>query len=165
MKKNVSKWEAKEFYEFFTNLPKNIGNKHFLLFKFDGIESCKGIHTIVTNLLKSVESEEYLEMEKKKIEIVNTKALRDNFGRVIFSKNGEVSFPEKEIKKVQKEIDKLNEDYKEVIINHDKDFNEIWELTNSEQVEIDVPMIEFENIPEGLSEEETNFIFKNFMKR
>ena len=115
--------------------------------------------------MKSVESEEYSELEKKKIEIVNTKALRDNFGRVIFSKNGEVSFPEKEIKKVQKEIDKLNEDYKEVIINHDKDFNEIWELTNSEQVEVDVPMIEFENIPEGLSEEETNFIFKNFMKR
>lgn len=165
MKKMISKWDVKEFYEFFTNLPKNIGNKHFLLFKFDGIEGCKGVHSIVTNLLKSIETEEYTEMEKKKIEIVNSKANRDSFGRVIFSKNGEVSFPEKEIKKVQKEIDKLNEEYKEVIITYDKDFNEIYELTNTEQVEVDIPMIEFDNVPDGLSEDEVNFIFKNFLKR
>ena len=164
MIKTVSKWNATEHYEFFSTLPKGVGSKHFLLFKFDGVEVFKSQHTVISNMVKSIETDDFQAYDKERIEIIKTYAVKDKFGRII-SSNGELEVEPTKAEEVQTKISELNEKYKEAIVEHDKNFNEIWELAHNESEEMNVPQIKFEDVPEGLSEYEMNYIFKHFLLR
>lgn len=164
MVKTVSKWDAKEHYEFFMTLPKGIGTKHFLLFKFDGIEAFKSQHTIISNMISSIKTDEYQAYDKERIDIVQAYAKKDSFGRIL-TPNGEIEVEPSDVETVKTKVDELNEKYKDVIVDHDKNFNEIWELSHNETVEMEVPQIKFDDVPEGLSEFEMNYIFKHFLVR
>lgn len=164
MIKTISKWEAKEHYDFFSSLPKGVGSKHFMLFKFDGIEIFKSQHQVVFNMIKSIETEDYNNYDKERVAIVQQYAKKDSFGRIV-TMNGEVEVDPSSVEDAQNKIFELNEKYKDIIVDHDKNFNEIWELTHGETVEIEIPQIKFEDIPDGLSESEMNYIFKHFLVR
>ena len=164
MKNTINKWEAKEHYEFFYSLPKGIGNKAFLLFKFDGVENFKNSYTVISNMIKSVETEAYQEFEKERFEIIRKYAVKDEFGRIVPT-DGEVEIVDGKMEEVKIVMATLNEKYKDAILEYDTNFNEIWEVAHKEEVEVDIPMISFDDVPEGLSETEMNYIFKYFLKR
>lgn len=164
MVKPISKWEAKEHYEFFVSLPKGIGNKMFTLFKFDGQEIFTGQYNVVSNLVKSIESEEYQKYDNERISIIRKYAKKDSFGRVL-SVDGEIEVEPKDLETVKSEMFNLTETFKEAIVEYDKNFNEIWELTNSEKVDLDIPKIKLKDIPDELSEQELMYIYKHFLNR
>lgn len=164
MKKTITKWNAKEYFDFFSSLPKGLGNNVFKLFKFDGLEATRAQHDIVQSLFSSIESDEYLSCIKEKKHIIDTYAIKDQYGRPKY-KGASIEVQPEDVVKVQEEIAKIDEKYKDAIIDHDSEYNEVYELVNKETVEVEIPTIHFCNIPDEIGEDDFQFIHKHFLMR
>lgn len=103
-------------------------------------------------------SEEYMEFDKKRVELLEKYGRRDPDGELVVDRQGRVSLETEERESFDLQVKRLEQDYKEVIEEQKNHSKEISSMLNDE-VEVPVCQIPFEEIPEEINLEMMDVLY------
>jgi len=144
---NLSKEKANVFFHY--NLKKN---------KQKILEELK----ILDEMQKTPSPEEYIAFEKKRIAICEEACEKDENGKAVISnpntEYAKYTFTDEGLTKVDAEVDKLREEYKEAIAEFDGNKKEFIQLL-SEEIDVDFVLFSLKDMPKEVIGSDIDLLF------